>query len=94
MDEFEQGLAFRRGNARVHKALELVRMQMQRLADQEDGFRDRIGRAVGEGEVCFREAAHGIADEIDQREQLAATDFRNLWYGAASRGLLRCAGCA
>ena len=72
MDEVEQGLAFRGGDPRVGKGLELVGMQMQGLADQERGFRDWIGRAVGEGKLRLDEAADGIADEIDQGEQLAA----------------------
>ena len=88
MDEVEDGLAFRGRDARVGKGLELVGMQMQGLADQEGGFRDRIGRAMGKGELRLGEAAHRIADEIDQREQLAAADFRELWRGAAARSLL------
>ncbi len=60
-----------RGDARGRKILELVGMQMQRFADQECCFRPRIGGAVREYQLRLRKAAHGVADEIEQRPQFA-----------------------
>ncbi len=50
LDQSEDLFAFRRGDARMGKLLELVGMQVQGLADEERGFRDGIGGAVGEDE--------------------------------------------
>src|SRR5207253_4771227 len=69
-----------------------VGMQVQGLADQEGCFRDRIGRAMGKGELCFDEAADRVADEIDQREKLAPAHLREFWRGAAAHGLF-CSSC-
>ena len=56
-----------RGDARGREGLELVGMQMQGLADQEGGLGHGIGGAVREHELGLDEAAHRIADEIEQR---------------------------
>src|ERR1043166_3371363 len=71
------------------KLLELIGMQMQRLADKERRFCDRIGSAMGKNELCFTEPAHGVTDEIEQRLQFAGGDLRCLRDGSL-RGL-RCA---
>ena len=75
-DQVENGLGLKPGDARVGKGLELVGMQMQRLADQEGRFRDGIGGAVRELELGLDEAAHGIADEIEQGKQFGGQFFR------------------
>ena len=62
----------RRRDARGGKALELVGMKLQRLADEERGFGDGIGGAMRKREFGFVEAAHRIADEVEQCEQFAA----------------------
>ena len=74
-------------DAGVGEGLELVGMQMQGLANQEGRFSDRIGRAVRERKLGLDEAAHRIADEIEQREKLATAHFRGFWRGAAARRL-------
>ena len=68
-------MASRCGDPRGRKGLELVGMQMQRFADQEGGLRHRIGGAVREHQFGFDEAAHRIADEIEQRPQFAGCDL-------------------
>src|SRR5262249_32288378 len=54
------------------------------LADQKRRFRDRVGCAVREGQLCLDKAAHGKADEVVKGDQFAAADF---W--KSRRGLLR-----
>src|SRR5215216_6534537 len=54
---------------------------MQRLADQEGGLRDRIGGAMGKHQLGLGEAADGVADEIEQRQQFAGTDLGELRCG-------------
>ena len=63
------------GDARGGERLELVRVQMQRLADQEGGLGNRIGGAMREHQFGLGEAADGVADEIEQRQQFACTDL-------------------
>ncbi len=66
---------------------------MQAFADQKGGLRDRIGGAVGEHQVSLDKAAHGIADEIEQRQQFAGGDFWQFGCDAASlRRLLHALG--
>src|SRR5437868_2845558 len=90
LDQVEDFLRLRRGDARMGKLLELVGMQMQRLGYQERGFGNGIGGAMGEDEFCFRKAAYGVADEIEQCLQLAGGDLRRLCCGSALlRYLLR-----
>ncbi len=48
---------------------------MQRLADQEGGLGSRVGGAMRKHQFGLGEAAHGIADEIEQRQQFARTDL-------------------
>src|SRR6185436_13169607 len=48
------------------------------LADEERGFRDGIGGAVGKHESGLRKAAYGVADEIEQGQQFARRDFGRL----------------
>ena len=50
-------------------------MKTQGFADQERGLGDRIGGAVREYQFGFDKAAHGKADEIQQRQQFAGADF-------------------
>src|SRR5258708_5057502 len=49
---------------------------MQRLADQEGGLGNRIGGAMRKNQLGLGEAADGVADEIEQRQQFAGTDLR------------------
>ena len=81
-DHIDERLGLARGDPCGGKALELVGMQMQGFADQEGRFRHRIGRSVREYQLGFDEAAHRVADEIEQRHQFAGGDFRN-FRGAA-----------
>ena len=64
---------------------------MQRLADQEGGLGKRIGGAVREHQFGLDEAADGKADEIEQRQQFAGSDF---WKFRRARSLRRCARLA
>ena len=57
---------------------------MQRLADQEGGFGNRIGGAMREHQLGFDEAADGVADEIEQRQQFARTDLGKFRCGQAA----------
>ncbi|MGY3440314.1 hypothetical protein ACVW17_000315 [Bradyrhizobium sp. USDA 4473] len=86
LDQVENLLAFSEGDARGGKILELVGMQMQRLADQERGFGDRIGGAVREYELGGVEAAHRVAQEIEQGMKLAGADLRRFGRGWAAPG--------
>src|SRR6476660_6491552 len=67
-DQVEDLLALSSGDARGGECLELVRVQMQRLADQEGGLGNGIGGAMREYQLGFRETADGVADEIEQRQ--------------------------
>ena len=69
-NHLEDGFGLARGDPRGRERLELVGMKMQRLADQECSLGHGIGGAVREHQFCLAEAAHRIADEIKQREQL------------------------
>ena len=53
----------------------LVRVKMQRFADEKSGFRKWIGGAVREYQFGLDKAAHAIADEIQQRQQFARADL-------------------
>ncbi len=80
LDQVEDLLALGGGDARRRKSLELVGVKMQRFANQECGFRHRIGGAVREHELGLDEAADGVTDVVKQRQQFAGTDlwgFRN-----------------
>ena len=60
---------------------------MQGLADQEGGFRHRIGGAMREDQFGLDEAAHRVADEIEQasrvrRPRLSGTLRRGLRFAA------------
>ncbi len=68
-------MAFGRRDARGRERLELVGVQMQRLADQEGSLGNRIGGAMREYQLGLGEAADGVADEIEQRQQFAGTDL-------------------
>src|SRR5437762_1303720 len=48
------------------------------IADQRGGFRDRIGGAVGKDEFFLRKAAHGVAGEIEERQQFTGADLGRL----------------
>ena len=73
-------------DARGGERLELVRVQMQRLADQEGGLGNRIGGAMRKHQLGLGEAADGIADEIEQRQQFAGADLGEFrWASAALR---------
>jgi hypothetical protein len=82
LDQSKDLFAFRRGDARMGKLLELIGMQVQGLADQEGGLRDRIGGAVREYESGLRKAAYGVADEIEQGQQFARRDLWAPWSSA------------
>ena len=69
-DQAENARALLRGDPRRSEPFEAIGRQVQRLADDEGGFRDRIGGAVGEHELRFVEARHGIADEIEHGGEL------------------------
>ena len=60
-DQVEDLLGLGRRDTRGGERLELVGVQMQRLADHKGGFRNRIGGAVREYQPGFDEAADGIA---------------------------------
>src|SRR5260221_10596505 len=59
-------------------------MKVQRLADQEGGFRHGIGGAVREYQFGLDETADRIADEIEQRPQFAGGDFGDFHGGMAA----------
>ena len=42
-------------------------MKMQGFADQERGFSDGIGGAMGEGQLRLDKTAYRVTDEIEQR---------------------------
>ena len=81
LDHIENLAALVRRDPRGGEWLELVRMQTQHFADDERRLGDRIGGAVGKNQFRRVEAADGIADEIEQREQLA-----RLYRGRATLG--------
>ena len=86
IDQTEDFLAFRGGDARGGKAFELVGMQMQGLANQECRFGHRIGGAMREHQFRLGKAADGVADEIEQRQQFARGDLRRFRGDAARFG--------
>ncbi len=70
LNHLENRVDLPRRDPRGRERLELVGMKMQRFADQECSLGHRIGSAVREHQFCLDEAAHRIADEIKQRQQL------------------------
>ena len=74
-NHLEDGFGLARRDPRGRERLEPVGMKMQRLADQECSLGHRIGGAVREHQFCLDEAAHRIADEIEQRQQLTGWHF-------------------
>ncbi|GCC48659.1 hypothetical protein chiPu_0032640, partial [Chiloscyllium punctatum] len=77
LDQVEDLLALGQRDARGREILELVGMQMQRLSDQERGFGDGISGAVREHQFGRVEAAHRVAQEIEQGVELARADLRH-----------------
>ena len=82
-DQIEDLPALGCGHARGRKGLELVGVKMHRFADEESGFRKRIGGAVREYQFGLDKAAHAIADEIQQRQQFARADLGKFRCGTA-----------
>src|SRR3982074_3705760 len=80
--EYSFGLA--RRDPRGREGLELVGMKMQGFADQECGLGHGIGGAVREQQFGLDKAAYRIADEVEQRQQLAGCEFRKFRYSAAA----------
>ena len=83
-DQIEDFFAFGCRDARGGERLELVRVQMQRLADQEGGLGNRIGGAMRKHQLGLGEAADGVADEIEQRQQFARADLGEFRRGRAA----------
>ena len=96
VDQRKDFCSLMRRDARIGEHLELVGMQMQRLADDERRFRHRIGGAVGEYHSGLDKAADSVAHQIEQRQQLAGLDRircfeRWLWLCTCTlRGSLLC----
>ena len=72
LDQVEQLRTLGGRNARGRKHLKLIGMQMQRLANEKRRIRHRIGGAMRERHISRNEAAHRIANEVEQRQQLTA----------------------
>ena len=69
------------GEPRAGERLGVVLGQMQRLADEKHRVLDRVARALAERKLRLGKVARRVADEVEDRGELAGRGFARSFRG-------------